>query len=181
MLRITIPSDEYWDERKQEFVYIEGGSIVLEHSLASLAKWEAKWKKPYLTKDEKSRAEKIDYVRCMTINKDEVSPRVYESLTHKDLEKIDTYIDDPMTATTFVEKGHGKTSREQITADLIYYWMVALQIPFECQYWHLNRLLTLVRICNVKNQPAKKQSAKTTLAQNAALNAARKKKLGTTG
>ena len=87
MLRITIPSDEYWDERKQEFVYIEGGSIVLEHSLASLAKWEAKWKKPYLTKDEKSRAEKIDYVRCMTINKDEVSPRVYESLTHKELFK----------------------------------------------------------------------------------------------
>lgn len=181
MLRITIPSDEFWDERKQEFVYVEGGSILLEHSLAAMAKWEARWKKPYLTTEAKSHAEKIDYIRCMTINKDQISSRIYDVLTQSDLNKIDMYINDPMTATTFSEKGRRKTSREQITSELIYYWMVALQIPFECQYWHLNRLLTLVRICNVKNQPAKKQSAKTTLMQNAALNAARKKKLGTTG
>lgn len=181
MLRITIPSDEYWDERKQEFVYVEGGSILLEHSLAAMAKWEAKWKKPYLTNDPKPRAEQIDYIRCMTVNKDQVNPKVYEALTQKDLEKVAMYINDPMTATTFTERGHGRISREQVTSELIYYWMVALQIPFECQYWHLNRLLTLVRICNVKNQPSKKQSAKSTLSQNAALNAARKKKLGTTG
>lgn len=155
--------------------------MLLEHSLAAMAKWEAKWKKPYLTKEPKSRAEQIDYARCMTINKDQVSPKLYEALTQRDLDKITTYINDPMTATTFVERGRGPTSREQITAELVYYWMVALQIPFECQYWHLNRLLTLVRICNIKNKPPKKQSAKTTLSQNAALNAARKKNLGTTG
>lgn len=181
MLRITIPSDEYWDERKQEFVYVEGGSILMEHSLAAIAKWEAKWKKPYLTNEPKSRAEKIDYVRCMTTNKDQIGAKVYDALTLKDLERIDMYIGDPMTATTFSNRGPKGSSREQITSELIYYWMVALQIPFECQYWHLNRLLTLVRICNIKNQPSKKQSVNTTLSQNAALNAARKKKLGTTG
>ena len=155
--------------------------MLLEHSLAAMAKWEAKWKKPYLTKDPKTRAEQIDYARCMTINRDQVDPKIYEALTQKDLEKIAAYINDPMTATTFSERSHTKTSREQITAELVYYWMVALQIPFECQYWHLNRLLTLVRICNIKNQPSKKQSKKDTLKQNAALNAARKKRLGTTG
>ena len=153
----------------------------MEHSLAAMAKWEAKWKKPYLTKEPKSRAERVDYVRCMTTNKDQVNPKLYDALTHKDLERIEMYINDPMTATTFVERGASKSSREQITSELVYYWMVALQIPFECQYWHLNRLLTLVKICSIKNQPAKKQSTKTTLSQNAALNAARKKKLGTTG
>lgn len=183
MLRITIPSDEYWDERKQEFVYVEGGSILLEHSLAAISKWEAKWKKPFLSREQKTRAEQIDYVRCMTTNKDAVSSEIYNALTASDLNKVARYIDDSMTATTFSERGGGRKGShgEIITSELIYYWMVALQIPFECQYWHLNRLLTLVRICNIKNQPAKKQSTKATLSQNAALNAARRKKLGTTG
>lgn len=183
MLRITIPSDDYWDERTQEFVHIEGGTILLEHSLAAIAKWESKWKKPYLSKEQKTRAEQIDYVRCMTLNKESVDKTIYETLTASNLNAINRYINDPMTATTFSERGGGrKGSRgETITSELIYYWMVALQIPFECQHWHLNRLLTLVRVCNLKNQPSKKQSRRETLSENAALNAARKKRLGTTG
>lgn len=183
MLRITIPSGEYLDERTQEFVYLEGGSILLEHSLASISKWESKWKKPFLSKEQKTRAELIDYVRCMTLNSAEVDKKIYESFTQAHLNAIAKYIDDPMTATTFSERQGGRRGPkgEAVTAEIIYYWMVTLQIPFECQYWHLNKLLTLVRVCNLKNQPAKKQSKKDILSQNAKLNAERKKKLGTSG
>lgn len=174
MLRITIPATEQWDERKQEFISTKECSLQLEHSLVSLSKWESKWHKPFLGKDEKSEEEIIDYVRCMTITQN-VDPNIYYALNGQNVRAIKDYIDDPMTATTFREVG-GKSNNEIITAELIYYWMVALQIPFECQKWHLNKLLTLIRVCNIKNQPDKKMDPKQVMKQNAALNAARRKK-----
>lgn len=179
MLRITIPATEQWDERKQEFISTKECSLQLEHSLVSLSKWESKWHKPFLGKDEKTEEEIIDYVRCMTITQN-VDPTVYYALNAKNVQAIKDYIDDPMTATTFRETG-GKSNNEIITAELIYYWMVALQIPFECQKWHLNKLLTLIRVCNIKNQPDKKMDPKQVMKQNAALNAARRKKMNTKG
>lgn len=179
MLRITIPATEQWDERKQEFISTKECSLQLEHSLVSLSKWESKWHKPFLGKDEKSEEEIIDYVRCMTITQN-VDPTVYYALNAQNVQAIKDYIDDPMTATTFREVG-GKSNNEIITAELIYYWMVALQIPFECQKWHLNKLLTLIRVCNIKNQPDKKMDPKQVMKQNAALNAARRKKMNTKG
>lgn len=182
MLRITIPEGDYWDERTQEFFYIEGQTILLEHSLVSLAKWESKWKKPYLSKDDKTHAETIDYVRCMTLTPN-VSARVYETLSKRTLDVIMSYINDPMTATTISERGAQKQTRKKIiTAEVIYYWMVALQIPFDpCENWHLNRLLTLIRVCNAENQPKKKQSKKDLFAEHARINAENRKRLGTKG
>ena len=180
MLKITIPSAELWDEDKEEFVYTKEQTLQLEHSLVSLSKWESKWCKAFLSKHEKTFEETVDYVKCMTLTQN-VNSDVYQYLTNKNIAEINRYIEAPMTATYFSDDKIGKTSREQITSALIYYWMVALNIPFECQKWHLNRLLTLVKVCNIKNQPPKKRSRKEILSRNAALNAARRKQLNTRG
>jgi hypothetical protein len=180
MLRITIPAVEQWDEAKQEFIYTKEQTLSLEHSLVSLSKWESKWCKPFLTKQEKTFEETLDYIKCMTITQN-VDPEVYNYLTNENIEEINKYIEAPMTATYFSDDKIVKTSREQITAELIYYWMIALNIPFECQKWHLNRLLTLIKVCNIKNQPPKKRSKKEIMSRNAALNAARRKQLNTKG
>ena len=180
MLQITIPAVEQWDENKQEFVYTREQTLQLEHSLVSLSKWESKWCKAFLTKQDKTVEETLDYIRCMTITQN-VNPGVYQSLTNGNIDEINRYIEAPMTATYFSDDGNNRTNSEQITAELIYYWMIALNIPLECQKWHLNRLLTLVRVCNIKNQPPQKRSKKDIMSRNAALNAARRKQLNTKG
>ncbi|MBE6724977.1 MAG: hypothetical protein E7576_07255 [Ruminococcaceae bacterium] len=182
MLRINIPSGDIWDEQNQEFLYSEGKTILLEHSLVSLAKWESRWKKPFFSKTPKTRAESIDYIRCMTLTPN-VDKKIYGTLTQASIDIVNQYIADPMTATTFSDGGKtNHPSRETVTAELIYYWMTALQIPFECQNWHLNRLLTLIRVCNIKNQPKKKKgTSRDSLSQRARLNRERKARLGTTG
>lgn len=181
MLSITIPAVELWDEAKQEFVGLKKEqTLQLEHSLVSLSKWESKWCKAFLTKKEKTREEMLDYVKCMTITQN-VDPEIYNYLTNENIIQINKYIEAPMTATTISEDKTAKTNREVITAELIYYWMIALNIPFECQKWHLNRLLMLVKVCNIKNQPPKKTSKKDLLSRNAALNAARRKQFNTSG
>lgn len=180
MFQLSIPGAEYWDEQKQEFVYKKPVVLQLEHSLVSLSKWESKWNKAFLSKGEKTNEETLDYIKCMTITQN-VNPDVYARLTIKNFEEINAYIDAPMTATTFGEDKNKKPNKEIITAELIYYWMIALNIPFECQKWHLNRLLTLIRVCDIKNSPPKKMSKKEIMSRNAALNEARKKQLNTRG
>ena len=181
MLRITVPlSQEGWDEQKEEFVSAEEITLELEHSLVSLSKWESKWCKPFLSAADKTVEEIMDYIKDMTLTEN-VSPDVYSHFTTENFEQINKYINAPMTATTFTEPKNGKKSREVITSELIYYWMVALQIPFECQHWHLNRLLTLVRVCNIKNEPPKKMSKRDIMSRNAKLNAARRQQLNTRG
>lgn len=178
MLTITIPEQELFNELTNEFVRTKSHTIQLEHSLVSLSKWESKWNKPFLSKDEKTIEQTLDYIQCMTITQN-IDPMVYRFLTDENIRDINDYIDAPMTATTFSDKG--STSREIITSEIIYYWMISLNIPMECQKWHLNRLLTLIRVCNVKNAPAKKMSRKEIMNRNAALNAARRKKLNSKG
>ena len=181
MLRIEVPLiPELWDEEKEEFIPPVVKVLQLEHSLISLSKWESKWCKPFLSKKEKTSEEILDYIKFMTLTQN-VSDEVYNHLTHENIQEIDQYINAPMTATTFPEDRNGKNNREIITSELIYYWMIALQIPFECQKWHLNRLLTLIRVCNVKNQPPKKMSKREIVSRNAALNAARRKQLNSKG
>ena len=181
MLQIVVPASEQWDESTQEFVYGKEQTLQLEHSLVSLSKWESKWCKSFFLKEGKTNEETIDYIKCMTLTKN-VDPEVYSRLTMENIDQINSYIEAPMTATTFPQQPtKGKINGETVTAELVYYWMIALNIPFECQKWHLNRLLTLIRVCEVKNRPPKKMSKRDIMSRNAALNAARKKKLNTRG
>ncbi len=174
MLQVTIPETELFDEVRQEFIYVNKPvTLTLEHSLVSISKWESKWKKPYLSDKEKSAEETIDYVRCMTITQN-VDPNVYYALTAKNLKDIEEYIKDPHTATTITERGHVKKNGEGITSELVYYWMCAYQIPFEAQKWHFNRLMTLIRIAGIKNNPDKKMSRKDAFIQQRELNALRR-------
>lgn len=180
MLTITIPGTELFDEDKEEFINLKESSITLEHSLVSLSKWESSWNKPFLSKEKKSKEEEIDYVRCMTLTQN-VPFDVYKAIDAEIFSKIVTYIEAPMTATTFSQIENRSFNREIITSEIIYYWMVAFAIPWEAQKWHLNRLLTLINICNIKNQPAKKLSKSAIMNRNAALNAARRESLKTSG
>ena len=179
MLEIIIPGLELYNEETNEFTCYDDVKLELEHSLVSISKWESKWCKPFLDGKDKTLDEIVDYVRCMTIS-DNIESDVYDRLTEENLVVINEYIGRPMTATTFNNEKKS-TVREIITSEIIYYWMVSFNIPFECQYWHLNRLLTLIKVCNVKNNPPKKMSQKEILARNKALNDARKKELGTRG
>ena len=180
MLQINIPAVEQWDEQSQEFIYTKEQTLQLEHSLISLSKWESKWCKSFLSKKEKTYEETLDYIKCMTLTQN-VKPEVYNCLTDENIKQINEYIDAPMTATYFSEDKNRRKNHEVITSELIYYWMIALNIPFECQKWHLNRLLTLIRVCNIKNTPPKKMSKRAIMSRNAALNASRRKQLHTRG
>ena len=181
MLQLVIPlGPEIFVDEKQERDPPDTKTIQLEHSLISLSKWESKWCKPFLTKEPKTLEETIDYIKCMTITPN-VSDEVYSHLTSDNVMQVNKYIDHPMTATTFPKSKKGVGSKEIITSEIIYYWMITLNIPSEYQKWHLNRLLTLIQVCNVKNEPAKKMSKSEILSRNRALNAARKQKLNTRG
>lgn len=180
MLKITIPAGEQWDEQKQEFVNTKEQTLCLEHSLVSLSKWESKWNKAFLSQKSKTFEETLDYVKCMTITQN-VNSDVYSNLSSENFRQINDYINAPMTATCFLNDKRGGVNRETVTSELIYYWMIALSIPFECQKWHLNRLLSLIRVCNIKNTPPNKMSRSEIMSRNAALNAARRQKLNSRG
>jgi oligoribonuclease NrnB/cAMP/cGMP phosphodiesterase (DHH superfamily) len=180
MLQIMIPDREFWDERKEEFIQVKSRTLQLEHSLVSLSKWEAKWHKPFLSKKPKTWEESIDYVRCMTLTQN-VDPNVYRAITSTLLQEINAYIDASMTATTISNNGKQKNQHQIVTAEIIYYWMICNNIPFECQKWHLDRLLTLINVCRAKNSKPEKIPRSEALAQRRALNAARKKQYHTRG
>ena len=194
MLQITIPAvpdsppTEFWDAQKEEFIEVPGvkgfkeQKLQLEHSLVSLKKWESKWCKPFLSNDEMTEEETLDYIRCMTITQN-VPPEVYKHIPSDVLKQIEEYISAPLTATWFSEdakKGKGN-KKEIVTAEIIYFWMISHNVPPEYQRWHLNSLITLIRVCGEKSQPPKKMSKREIMNNNAALNAARKKKLNTKG
>lgn len=182
MLKLHIPeSDEFFDEDKSEFMSFPAVDLELEHSLTSLATWESKWEIPFLSDKEKTDEQTLDYIKCMTLTND-VAPEVYLRLDADHYKKVSTYIDAKMTATWFSEdKPNQKKSRVIITAEIIYHWMVTLNIPFECQHWHLARLLTLVKVCNQQNSPPEKLSRQQVIDRNRELNEQRKAQLGTSG
>ena len=181
MLKLVIPSTEQYDSEKNEFFMTAEHTIMLEHSLMSVAKWEARWEKPFLSKEQKTNEQTIDYVKCMTLTQN-VNDEVYNYLTERNIQEVSRYIDRSMTATWFSEDNSKSKNREIITAEVIYYWMIANNIPFECQKWHLNRLLTLIRVCNSKNSEHSKKMSKSEIkAKNKELNALRRKRLGSRG
>lgn len=180
MLKIIVPATEYFDEINEEFINKKEQTLQLEHSLVSLSKWESKWNKAFLGKQEKTDEEILDYVRCMTLTQN-VDPEVYSRLSAENYAAINAYIEAPMTATCFFDEKKGQRSKETVTSELIYYWMISYNIPVEFQKWHLNRLLTLIRVCNVKNTPPKKRSQREIMKRQAAINAANRKRFNSKG
>lgn len=181
MLQIVVPEGEFYNDSVGEFFCTKSTTLQLEHSLISISKWESKWNKAFLTKAKKSPDEIIDYVRCMTITQN-VKPQVYLALSDDNIDRIVNYINAPMTATYFMNDGFGSSGRDTITSELIYCWMIMLGIPFECEKWHLNRLMALIRVCQMKMQPQKKRhSEREIMERNAALNAQRRRELHTKG
>ena len=179
-LTLIIPkTDDLWDPVKEEFVTQPAVTLHLEHSLMSVSKWEAKYHRPFLYRqDKKSSEEMLDYIRMMTFSS-KVDDSVYYRITQEQYDQISAYIEDPMTASTVRETG--SPSREIITSELIYYWMISLNIPFECQKWHLNRLIMLIRVCSAKNAKPRKMSKGERRRRNSALNAARRAQLHSRG
>jgi hypothetical protein len=182
IINVALESNESFDDAKNEFVTVVTRSqrLQLEHSLVSLSKWESNWEKPFLSSDDKSNEEILWYVRAMVVGS-EIPEEVFAKLSDEDYEAINAYINKKMTATWFTELPNQPQSKEVMTAELIYYLMIAMNIPAEFQYWHLNRLLTLIRVCSVKNAPPKKMSRRELAEQQRRLNAERKARFGTSG
>lgn len=180
MPKFEIKGPEFWDAENEEFVTPVVAVVNLEHTLVSLSKWESKWEFPFYGDKEKTTEQTLDYILMMCTDED-TNPAIFESMSKDTVDEISKYIASKQTATWFSDEKPGKRNSEIITAELIYYWMVSLQIPFECQYWHVNKLLTLIKVCNAKNSPAKKMSKSEIAERNRRLNAERKAKLGTTG
>ena len=191
MIKIKIPDqpkEQLWDEENEMFVYREsakGCELTLEHSLLSVAKWESIWCKPFLNSKDKTVEEMLSYIECMTISPSNLDPEIIKRIPQSEFDKINNYINNPFTATTINDSlvGKGKSGEDIITSELIYYWMIAMSIPFECQKWQLNRLLTLIRICEIKNDTKgqKKRSANEIRQDYDKLNEARRKAMHTKG
>ena len=178
---ITVPEQEFFNSETNEFYKIKSTTFKIEHSLVAIAKWESKWHVAFLDeKVEKTNEMMIDYIRCMTISQN-VDPEIYYHLPENVIKEINDYIGDPMTATTFRDTHKGVNRGEFVTNELVYYWMISAQIPLECEKWHFNRLMTLIRICGEKNQDPKKMKRRDILNSNRALNEARKRAHGTRG
>ncbi len=180
MLTITVPGVEYFDEEKQEFLTDGDFVLELEHSLVSLSKWESIYEKPFLGVGEKTTEEILSYIETMILTS-KFPPEVLHNLSEDNLEQINTYIEAKMTATWFSDVPNAPKSREVITSELIYFWMFGFNIPMQCETWHLNRLFTLIKVCNVKNAAPKKMSRGEQAARNRELNAQRKAQLNTQG
>lgn len=180
MLKLQIEENTLWNEKDETFIDIPKTTLQLEHSLVSLSKWEAKYHKPFLS-TERNTEETLEYVKCMIMNNN-VDPNIVYALSDSNIKMITDYISDSMTATWFTDTNKEEESKEEvITSEIIYYWMISLQIPFECQKWHLNRLLTLIRVCNEKNAPKKNMTQKEILERNRILNEQRKAKYRSRG
>ena len=188
MLTIEIPAGELWDpkygngegKRPGRFVKVKSTTLNLEHSLVSISKWESKWHKPFLAKGTKTNEETLDYIKCMTLTQN-VDPNVYKCLTADNINDISDYIEDPYTATTINEHGNKPKKKEVFTSEVIYYMMIAYNIPVEFQKWHLNRLITLIRVCEIKNSKPEKRGKEEIISDYARMNEAARKKYNSKG
>ena len=180
MLKIIVPGEEYFNEIKEEFETVGDVELELEHSLISLSKWESKHQKPFLANSPKTPTEILSYIEAMVLTPN-FSEDLFQRFTNIQYSQINAYIESKESATTFGDMPERRGRGETITSELIYYWMVAFNIPFECERWHLNRLFALIRICNLKNSKPKKMSRSELAARNRELNAKRRAQYDTRG
>lgn len=180
MLRILVSAEEIYNEETQEFTKVGGTTLEMEHSLLSLSKWESKFQKPFLDQVEKTSEEVLAYIYMMILTED-VSEDIIMQLSNENIQQIKDYIDSSQSATIFYDTQQRPGKKETITSELVYYWLLSFNIPFECESWHLNRLFSLIRICGIKNSSDNKMSKKETAAYNKALNEQRRAQLGTSG
>lgn len=183
MLFLTVKGREFLNEETMEIIDAPTQILKLEHSLLSISTWESIWHKPYFSEKDKTAEELLSYIKCMTINRNQVNPIVFQCLTKEHIMKIKDYIDNPMTATTFSKRVDEQKpmKKEIITAEIIYYWMISAQIPLECEKWHINRLMTLIKVFGIKNAPKKKIGKGQLTKRNAAMNAANRKRMRSKG
>lgn len=174
VLDLYIPGKEFWNSELQEFIYTKNITLHLKHSLVSLTRWEQHYKRRFLDDGPKNEEEYRFYIQCMTLNKD-VDPLVYTVLQEDDIKKVTDYLHDSMTATTLPKQNNNRSNSEKLSSELIYYYMSALNIPFECEKWFLNNLIILISIASIKNNPQEKKS-KPSWSSIRALNAARNAK-----
>lgn len=179
MFTLTVPGGEFWDEEKDRFVTVEDTVLELEHSLATLSKWEQKFRKPFIG-TEKNQEELFSYIEIM-IQTPDFPPDITSRITQQNINEIHEYLENPMSATWFNEVESETKSGESVTAEIVYYWMTAFQIPFECQYWPLNQLLTLIKVANLKNSKPKPMDKATAMARQRELNEQRRREYGSTG
>ena len=179
-ITITIHPKQLYNEKENYFFKVPETTLELEHCLVALSKWESKWHKPFLTKEDKTREESLDYIRCMCLT-DGVDPRIFYALSSEQISEISKYIDDSMSATT-INGTQGKGGgRKVVTSELIYYWMNEANISSNCEMWHLNRLFKLIEVTSINRQPEKKMNKKDVMKQNRAINAARRAKHNSRG
>lgn len=178
-LKLDIPQTELFDESTNKVYMCKPCSITLEHSLVSIHKWEQKYHRSFFSKGPKTRDELLDYIRFMTLTSN-VDPLVYYSLKSYHFKDIDEYMNNPMTASTIVDTNQGK-SRDVVTAELVYWWMIEFQIPYECRKWHIKTLMSLIRVCNAKSQKPKKMPKKAVMNQYSALNELRRQQMNSRG
>jgi hypothetical protein len=188
MLQVDVPGRELWDAKNEVFINTKPVHLTLEHSLVSIAKWESTWERSFLKNGAQTKEQMEDYIRCMTLTQN-VDPGIYKTLPDSVFQQVSEYIQKPMTATYFPPDERQGGMRDVVTAELIYYWMIANNIPFDpCQKWHLNRLMALIRVCSLKNAEAnadpkkrRRMSSAEIMRRNAKLNEERLKKYNTTG
>lgn len=180
MLTITIPETELYDEKTNTFFTTQKKTIKLEHSLISASLWEAKWKRCFTSKPPSTAEETIDYIKCMCLDKN-IDDLVFRAIPMEEYQKVLDYIADPMTATKITDRSNSRGNSEQLTTEVIYFYMTAFNIPFSCEKWHLNRLLTLIKVCSIKNGGDQKMGKHDIMNQNKALNAARRAKMHSKG
>ena len=174
VLDLYVPGKEFWNSELQEFIYTKDITLHLKHSLVSLTRWEQHYKRRFLDDGPKNEEEYRFYIQCMTLNKD-VDPLIYTVLQEDDIKKVTDYLHDSMTATTLPKQNNNRSNSEKLSSELIYYYMSALNIPFECEKWFLNNLIILISIASIKNNPQEKKS-KPSWSSIRALNAARNAK-----
>lgn len=182
MLTVHIPDVELFNNATGEFSYAKGGTLTLEHSLVAVHEWESKWKKPYLSQKKKTREESVDYIRCMIVE-GHVDDEALRAIPNDVMTTVDNYIHDPMTATIIHSEGQSSNSSNGTftTAEIIYWQMTVLNIPIVFETRHLNKLLTLIKICSIKNGKPKMLSKQERYERNRKINEQNKKRYNTKG